>query len=66
MNTGKILWKSERDGNGIIITSDKKEFYFDTSVCLGFKSLKSNDLVSFEQNDKIKDCLCAKNVLFSN
>lgn len=61
MYTGKILWISKRDGNGIILL-DKKEVYFDSSVCLNFAILKPNDIVIFEYNDKIKDCICAKNV----
>ena len=64
--SGKILWVSKRDGNGIIVTDDRKEWYFDTSVCPNFKSLKSCDIVTFEHNDKIKDCRCAKNVVKFN
>lgn len=60
--SGKILWTSQRDGNGIIITEYKKEWYFDYSVCLGFSLLKSGDIVTFDHNTKIKDCRCAKNV----
>jgi len=29
---GKVLWWSERDGNGVICDSDGNEFYFDSSV----------------------------------
>lgn len=62
---GKILWYSERDKNGIIV-SDNKEYYFDISVVKdrsmpAFPDYKQAD-VSFELNEKITDCRCAKNV----
>ena len=65
MYTGKILWYSERDKNGIIKTSEGVEYYFDISVVkdrkLDFKRGEDN-LVTFQLNEKIKDCRCAKNV----
>ena len=59
---GKVLWISERDGNGIIITELGNEYYFDTSVCKDFKDIKRNDTVSFN-NDELSGCLVAKQVL---
>lgn len=62
--TGKILWISQRDGNGVIVTEDKKEWYFDSSVAKNFKMISriENNIVTFEHNEKITDCRCAKNV----
>ena len=59
---GKVLWISERDGNGIIIADNGNEYYFDTSVCRDFKDIKRNDTVSFN-NDVLGDCIVAKHVL---
>lgn len=61
---GRVLWFSERDGNGVIITNDGTEFYTDTSVIKTERPLKRNDLVIFEHNESIKHCICAKNVQF--
>jgi hypothetical protein len=61
---GKVLWYRERDGNGIIIDSDKNEFYFDKSV-LKLKpgqSIQSKTPVVFYHNKNITDCLCARDV----
>jgi cold shock CspA family protein len=60
--TAKILWKSERDGNGIIRTVCGYDFYFDTSVTTDFDTLKRGDYVDFEINSSIRECNCAKNV----
>lgn len=61
---GRVLWWSERDGNGIIVDPHGNEFYFDSSVLKKSNSSKisRNKLVFFELNKSIKDCLCAKNV----
>ena len=59
---GKVLWISERDGNGIIIADNGNEYYFDTSVCRDFKDIKRNDTVSFNMGN-ITNCLVAKQVL---
>ncbi len=59
---GKVLWISERDGNGIIIAANGNEYYFDTSVCRDFKDIKRNDIVNFN-NDESSGCLVAKQVL---
>jgi cold shock CspA family protein len=63
---GKILWYSEREKHGIIVTNDGTEFYFDISVVNGRKMPDfpeyKNAVVTFEMNEKIKDCRCAKNV----
>lgn len=64
---GKVLWTSQRDGNGIIIVG-KTEYYFDRSVCLDFASINRvrEVQVEFELNDKIKDCRCAHKVIVLN
>ena len=59
---GKVLWISERDGNGVIITELGNEYYFDTSVCKDFKDIKRNDIVSFNMGN-LSNCLVAKQVL---
>lgn len=59
--TGRILWYCERDGNGIILTPDNKEWYFDSSV-LKFTYTRNATLVTFDHNTKISDCRCACNV----
>ena len=59
---GKVLWISQRDGNGIIIDDNGNEYYFDTSVCKEFKDFKRNDIVSFN-SDELSGCLVAKYVL---
>ena len=59
---GKVLWISERDGNGIIIADNGNEYYFDTSVCKDFKDIKRNDTVIFN-SDRLSQILVAKQVL---
>ena len=60
---GRVLWWSERDCNGIIIDSIGNELYFDKSVLsIDESKIKSNMKVIFTLNDKIQDCLCAKNI----
>ena len=59
---GKVLWISQRDGNGIIIVDNGNEYYFDTSVCKDFKDIKRNDTVIFN-SDELSGCLVAKQVL---
>lgn len=61
---GTIMWISKRDGKGIIITDQGKEFYFDTSVFKAFNSAERKDRVNFILNESIKECLCAKDVNF--
>ncbi|MEZ4815532.1 MAG: hypothetical protein R3A80_10050 [Bdellovibrionota bacterium] len=64
MMIGKILWWDSKDNNGLIKTPDGSKFYFDKSVIGNIKSdrLKAGAYVTFEQNLKIKNCLCAMNV----
>lgn len=63
---GKVIWFDKRDGNGVIKstlgTKFKREvkFYTDTSAIN--EPIKAGDVVSFEHNSEIRDCLCAKNV----
>lgn len=57
--TGVVIWFDKKDGNGIIRTEDKREWYTDTSVS---PVLERGQTVSFEENKKIKDCRCAMNV----
>lgn len=59
MKTGQVLWFSERDGNGIIIDADGNEYYSDISATPNQQPLKRKQLVEFEVNPRIKDCLCA-------
>lgn len=62
MLQGKILWISDRDRNGIILIN-KIEYYFDASVTFRFDHLKRGDHVTFNLNENIKGCRCAKNVI---
>jgi len=60
----KVLWISKRDGNGILITVEGHEIYFDNSVTGHFFSrIKANDYLEFEFNQKITECLCATNII---
>lgn len=64
MYTGKIMWISQRDRNGIILADVDGytiEFYFDTSVFPEFKNAKNKDQVTFSPKvvDKIN---CAREV----
>lgn len=64
MKTGKILWYSERDRNGIIKDCLGNEFYFDISVVMDKQDKFSRgDSVFFHLNKKILDCSCATNVI---
>lgn len=58
--TGKVLWWSERDGNGIIKTESGDEYYTDISVTK--ESLERNQWVTFEHNESIRDCSCAHKI----
>lgn len=61
---GSVLWWSDKDGNGIIIDSNRNEFYFDISV-LKLKTgqkITAKSIVIFKPNNCITDVLCAKNV----
>lgn len=64
--TGKILWFSERDKNGVIIDENKNEYYFDISVVENRQLPEHPDYkqtnVTFELNEQIKHCRCAKTV----
>jgi cold shock CspA family protein len=62
---GKILWWDERDGNGLIKDSSGKKYYFDSSVLANpIKSkICSGKIVKFQINTKIKDSLCACEVV---
>lgn len=57
---GKIIWWNPRDLFGIAQDSMGKRYYLDAS-CFGKSnySPKHGDLVTFERNTKVKDCLCA-------
>lgn len=61
---GRVLWWSERDENGIIVDPQGNEFYFDRSVLKlrPRQSIKRKSVVTFNWNNSIQDCLCAKNV----
>ena len=58
---GKILWWSDRDQNGIIV-SDGKEYYFDRSVIRDSFPLERGQFVLFDRNSQITECLCATNI----
>ncbi len=61
---GRVLWWSDKNENGIIIDPTGNEFYFDRSV-LKLKpkqKVERKQVVVFEYNSRIKDCLCACNV----
>ena len=62
--SGRVLWWSERDENGIILDPSENEFYFDRSVLKLKKgqSIKRDSLVVFNENKSIRDCLCARDV----
>ena len=59
---GLVLWWSERDQNGVILGIDRHEYYFDSSVLKTKKKLVYGTRVEFIKSDKIKDCLCAREV----
>jgi len=60
---GKILWWSERDGNGVICDPHGNEFYFDKSVTFIKRGQKLNNgsLVLFIAS-RCNDILTAKEV----
>lgn len=66
--TGKVLWWSKRDGNGIVVMEDNEhvgsghEIYVDASVLKNCEELIPKQRVSFNINTDITDCLCGKNV----
>ena len=60
--SGKVLWWSDRDKNGIIKHKDGHEVYVDHSVT-GGKDLKRDSDVVFNFNEKIKDTLAGTNVM---
>jgi hypothetical protein len=62
--TGRVLWWSDRDQNGVIVDPSGNEFYFDCSV-LNLKQrqvIKDEMIVIFNRNISVKDCPCAHNV----
>jgi cold shock CspA family protein len=61
---GKVLWWNDRDGFGVIEDAAGNEYYFDTSSTISptHQSIKRNQVVTFEVNSRIKDCLCASKV----
>lgn len=64
--SGKVLWWSERDGNGVIKDVLGNEYYFDSSVNkTGFVPVRGMK-VEFNLNSKIKNCLCACDVAGSD
>ena len=62
--TGRVLWWSKRDENGIIVDALGNEFYFDRSVLKlrPNQIIKRKSIVTFNLNKSIKDCLCARDV----
>ncbi|RYZ81075.1 MAG: hypothetical protein EOP04_24700 [Proteobacteria bacterium] len=62
--TGRILWWSKRDENGIIVDGQGNEFYFDRSVFASFD--RSAPLAGLAVKYSIctltKDCLCARDI----
>lgn len=62
MYKGKIMWVSQKDGNGVILDEHNNEVYFDRSTFTSFNNCKRGDIVKFNINGKIKECLCAKDV----
>lgn len=67
-NLGKILWWDNRDKNGIIVGSDGRKYYFDSSVIetRSRSKIQSGLTVRFNVNLSIKDTLCAHNVAAAN
>lgn len=64
MYIGKIMWISQRDGNGVILADVDGytiEFYFDNSVCPDFNKLNRKDQVMFTPN-VINRINCARDV----
>ena len=61
---GKVLWWNDRDGFGVIEDAAGNEYYFDSSVAQikPKKNFKRNQVVTFEVNTGVKDCLCARKV----
>jgi len=64
MYKGKIMWISQRDGNGVLLADVDGytlEFYFDSSVFKDFKGSKRGDKVSF--TPKVLDRInCARDL----
>lgn len=58
---GKILWWNDRDGFGVIEDAHGNEYYFDSSVVAArsLQSLKRKQVVTFQRNKGVSDCLCA-------
>lgn len=65
---GKVLWWNDRDGFGVIEDAAGNEYYFDSSVAItrSNQPIKRNQVVTFEANPQIKDCLCACKVKVPN
>lgn len=61
---GKVLWWNDRDGFGVIEDAAGNEYYFDSSVIASRSKshIKRNQIVTFEANSRIKDCLSAAQV----
>lgn len=60
---GKLLWWNPRDMFGIIQSSLGERYYIDISgIRHSAYKPKNNDIVTFEKNENIKDCLCATNL----
>ncbi len=66
-SSGKILWWSQQNENGIIIDSLKNEYYFDRSVLDldSIKKLKRNMTVNFRAS-RCDGILVAKDVIIDN
>lgn len=62
---GKLIWFDQEEGCGQIRDLLGRKFYFDTSTIdtKSIKKLKANTFVFFKHNRKIKDCLCAHQIM---
>ena len=58
---GKVLWYSQRTGNGIIVDDKNNEHYFDKSVCKDHDKIGRGDSVSFDAG-RLSGVLVARNV----
>ena len=59
----KVLWISEKNGNGICIDNSGNECYIDSSIN-GFEQLKRNDQVDGEVYTLMPDkLLCVRSIL---
>ena len=57
----KVLWISEKNGNGVCLDNSGNECYIDSSI-VGFNQLKRNDVVS-GNIDRLSGVLCVRSLL---